>query len=293
MILEIKSIDQYIQVSKLVVDQKFTDFLIFRFDEVNSDAIISRKAYKQSFFEVSLEFNACCTFQVDGFHCPLDGSRISVIAPDRIQSQQIHKPSTNNNMGYSIFFEPSFLGEYLNFQHHKLNESVLSLDGYPAYYLSNEQLVELDTIFAIIHKEYHLYGNKSREILKRLMEVLFEKLKLWTSNEKGRTSSFVTNQFYQLLQSKFNLNWGVKEYAEKLGVTSKYLSDRLHKESGLTALEHIHALKAKEAKGLLQQTNLSIKEIAFKTGFESSEYFNNFFKKMVGKTPGAYRKNVQ
>jgi AraC-like DNA-binding protein len=40
---------------------------------------------------------------------------------------------------------------------------------------------------------------------------------------------------------------------------------------------------------LLTSTDLSIKEIAFRTGFGSSSTFNHKFKKVTGMTPVAYR----
>jgi AraC-like DNA-binding protein len=35
---------------------------------------------------------------------------------------------------------------------------------------------------------------------------------------------------------------------------------------------------------------LSIKEVAFQSGFEEEQYFCRFFKKTMGKTPSSYRK---
>lgn len=43
-------------------------------------------------------------------------------------------------------------------------------------------------------------------------------------------------------------------------------------------------------KRLLADTELSMKQVAFKTGFQHPEYLNAAFKKMTGQTPGAYRR---
>lgn len=287
------NIDGYLHDSGLTVEKKLNDFLIYRFDEVNGDAQITRKAYKQNFYEVSLEFNACCTFQVDGFLCPLDGSRISIIAPNRIQSQHVHHPSTESNRGYTIFFETSFLGDYFNTQRYAVKQGPLSSNGHPALYLNPNQLVELETLFSLIHREYNIYGEKAREVIRRLIEAIFEKLKIWSGQSQSVASSFTTAHFFELLPIYFRSSWGVKDYAEKLGVTPKHLSEKLYEESGLTALEHIHFFKVNEAKGLLKQTTLSVKEIAFQVGFENPEHFNSFFKKLTGISPGQYRKSSQ
>jgi len=41
---------------------------------------------------------------------------------------------------------------------------------------------------------------------------------------------------------------------------------------------------------LLSQTELSIKEIAFKLGFREPSHFNHFFKKQTNLTPALFRK---
>jgi AraC family transcriptional activator of pobA len=45
-----------------------------------------------------------------------------------------------------------------------------------------------------------------------------------------------------------------------------------------------------EAQRLLSYSSLSVKEIADALGFEDESYFNRLFSKVVGVSPGAFRK---
>ncbi len=61
------------------------------------------------------------------------------------------------------------------------------------------------------------------------------------------------------------------------------------KEFGLTPYDYLLDSRIKQAKTLLKNTNLRIKDIAFQTGFSDEHYFSDLFRKKTGKTPSSYR----
>jgi AraC family transcriptional activator of pobA len=77
--------------------------------------------------------------------------------------------------------------------------------------------------------------------------------------------------------------------ADRLNISTRYLSDLLKQETGKTAQEHIHLCLVAEAKSLLIQNDNNIAEIAFRLGFENPTYFSRLFKKEVGIPPHAFR----
>ena len=62
------------------------------------------------------------------------------------------------------------------------------------------------------------------------------------------------------------------------------------KAYGITPYNYVLGKKLGLAKRLLEDTNLSIKEISDKLCFADEYYFSNLFKRKVGVTPSAYRK---
>lgn len=61
---------------------------------------------------------------------------------------------------------------------------------------------------------------------------------------------------------------------------------------GKTAIELIHIGLINEAKNRLKQNELSVSEIAYTLGFDSSFYFSRLFKKEVGVTPLLFKKGL-
>lgn len=56
-----------------------------------------------------------------------------------------------------------------------------------------------------------------------------------------------------------------------------------------TFTQYLQQLRISEAQKLLQETDLSITEIAFRVGYENLSYFNRSFKNLSGKTPREFR----
>ena len=116
-------------------------------------------------------------------------------------------------------------------------------------------------------------------------------------NRKQLTGSTVT-KFNALLAANFEerktKNIGlptVSLMAEKLNISSRYLTDLLKQETGKTALELIHLFLIGEAKNLLTEGELNISEISHLLGFENTTYFSRLFKKEVGSTPNEFKGN--
>ena len=95
--------------------------------------------------------------------------------------------------------------------------------------------------------------------------------------------------FDALLQKHYLENKDVTFYAQKLNLTPNHLSETIKNLTGKSAKKRIEDALIFEAKSLLRQTQMSIKEITYWLGFEDDSYFVKFFKQAEGVTPNAYR----
>lgn len=96
--------------------------------------------------------------------------------------------------------------------------------------------------------------------------------------------------FRQLLARHFTEQKDVAFYAAHLHISPKYLSEILLAQLGKPAKTLIDEYIAMEAKSLLRQTTMSVREIANTLGYEDGSYFVKAFKKWEGLTPAAYKK---
>jgi AraC-like DNA-binding protein len=83
----------------------------------------------------------------------------------------------------------------------------------------------------------------------------------------------------------------VSYFAEKLNMSSKYLSSVLVSLTGHSTLHHIHNKLITKTKEKLSTTNLTISEIAYELGFEHSQSFSKLFKSKTKQSPLEFKTN--
>lgn len=81
--------------------------------------------------------------------------------------------------------------------------------------------------------------------------------------------------------------------ADKLSITSNYLSKLFKQITGEGCKDYIVRKRIEKAKILLETTSISVGEIAYMTGYNDANYFSAVFKKQIGSTPSEFRKNYQ
>ncbi len=80
------------------------------------------------------------------------------------------------------------------------------------------------------------------------------------------------------------------EISKKCGLSPSYFSYLFHKEYGITYKDWLLEIKIAHSKRLLENTDLSILDIALECGYESPSNFAQFFKRIIGMSPSQYRK---
>lgn len=102
------------------------------------------------------------------------------------------------------------------------------------------------------------------------------------------TSAFLT-RFYTLINTHFNKHYQTADYATLLQVSAVILNRRVKKMTGLNVSTHIKERMILEAKRLLINSDVSIKEVAYQLGFKEASYFSRYFTKATGQSPLHFR----
>ena len=97
--------------------------------------------------------------------------------------------------------------------------------------------------------------------------------------------------FLRLLeQGEFREHRDLAYYADRLCVTSKYLSETVKKYSGYPANHWINRYTALDISRLLRNPNVTIQELTDMFGFSSVSHLNRYVKKQLGVNPNEVRK---
>jgi len=90
-----------------------------------------------------------------------------------------------------------------------------------------------------------------------------------------------------------NLTLSLKEVSQSLHVHPTYLSREFSKYfDDLSFGDYIRKLRIEKSIQLLDDPKYSLSEVAYLTGFSDQSHFTRIFKKVTGKNPSAYKKNI-
>ena len=84
----------------------------------------------------------------------------------------------------------------------------------------------------------------------------------------------------------------LREAAGMVYVSPQHLSLLFRQQTGLSYSEYLTRLRLDRACRLLENPDLTIREIAELSGFADSDYFSRFFKQNTGVRPGEYRRRI-
>jgi len=111
-----------------------------------------------------------------------------------------------------------------------------------------------------------------------------------TDQPDAPAANRIAAAFTALLERDFRKGRGVAHYAAALGVTATHLSRCCKATSGRTASALLQDRVHFEARQMLRDTRLPIKDVAATLGFRSAAYFARAFQHKTGQTPSAFRK---
>lgn len=88
-----------------------------------------------------------------------------------------------------------------------------------------------------------------------------------------------------------NEDFGVNDICDELRISRVQLYRKVKTVLNCSVNDYIVTTRLQKAKYYIQHENLSISEIAFKSGFSSAAYFSTVFKSKFGVTPSAFKEN--
>jgi len=249
---------------------------------------------KNDYYTVLICFKGFSSIKV-GFHVfELNPRKIAIIPPDTIFSTM----GVSNSLDVKqVFFTKTFL-QKIFLKEGVIDELLLLNNNYPPVYDLNSRFQPVSDKFEAIRNEVNSQYAYHLDIIRLiLMEILYEYNRACEfcllGFEKNMNRNYqLTYEFKKLVDQSFSTGNSIGQYASKLNVSAKHLTEVVKEETGHTALQIIHERLLLESQYLLKHTTKSIKECALILGFETASYFSRFFKSHMSISPNAYRKKV-
>ena len=105
----------------------------------------------------------------------------------------------------------------------------------------------------------------------------------------SQDSQFVVNAAIDYMRNHLNEPFSVGKLVNHIGYGRSRLFELFRANTGMTPSDYLRRLRLEAARELLANTSRPVTEIAFKVGFNSSQYFSTVFLQYTGVTPTGFR----
>lgn len=132
------------------------------------------------------------------------------------------------------------------------------------------------------------YGRLEQE-LQELLDSLFER-----EGEKAGDRGKLAEEMTKYLELNYASKITAAELSRRFGLVPSYLSMVFRQARGVSPFEYLTQYRIRRAEEYLAgRKELTVREIAERTGFSDQLYFSKVFKKQTGRTPSAWRKGEE
>ncbi len=212
-----------------------------------------------------------------------------------IRKDQIQCFHDGSHQGHLLLFTEEYLLSYLDtIGTDKISELFNELLFGQHTVLNESPFEEALTVVKQIDQEFNQpLDEHTPGIIRNLLQVLTSKIHRIRSNTLSLVPEHkYTHQllaFQKLVETDGQKSRSVQYYAELLNVTAKTLNNITQRMLGKSAKQFVDDIITLKIKRLLINTNDSIKEIAYQSGFEEPSNLFKFFKRQTLQTPEVFR----
>lgn len=275
-------------------------FTILFLQDVMKELPIASIPFRPNFFSFLFIKDAFGNYTIDDLHFNMTPRTVYFTNPGNYRRFEWH----NITDTCLLVFNESYLKEQVHPDVYR-DFSFLLTETVEPRVLKPEQFLIIEELYRIIYREHHDHSPYKNKIIGSTLVTLLLKIKEYFFQDynpiyEGNRSSQIVKTFKQHLEQHFrelasgktDTQLRVQDYADKQFLHVNYLSSVISSKTGKSITAWIADKTIAEAKVMLHDKDLNIKEIAGRLGFLEASHFSNYFKKHTSQSPAEYRKQA-
>jgi len=264
----------------------------FSIEEINAEeSYMIENATQDNHYKIILLTQGHCHCHLGPVSLHMNTSCIGVIRPKQACTMLVDERTT----GFLLSFTYDYLQLMAGMPGTILPHLHAGLSEYYTIPVTATERVPITEIALQIVEEYRSFSSLREEMIRSLFRIFILYVcrlnKVKGDIDYNRCPPLV-KRFFALLENYFLRLKMPADYADMLAVTPAYLNELVKRSCGFTTSYCIQQRIVAEAKRLIMNSELSLKEISYRLGFDDASHFSKFFKKFTGKRYSDFRRQI-
>lgn len=259
--------------------------------QIHNSSYSMHTAHSHSYCEMYYLMSGACDILIKDSTYSISSGTVVFIPADTL-----HKTTYTGSASHErIYIE--FSDSYISDMYSEYGKTWLQLNLFNTFMLVPPQhRADFNAILSDIIKEQ----NNDNTFSGRMKKLYFQQLIItllryncienFPGTPNSKIADLSINDAMKYINSNYQYPITLASLAKLLNLNSSYLSLKFKSVNGIGFKEYLNNVRIGHAEKLLLETNKSITSIALESGFESSNYFGDIFKKRNGISPSEFRK---
>ncbi len=245
--------------------------------------------HDHEFYEMIAVTQGKCINMVEGTAMHLKAGDIVIMSPDTLHTLF----SGGDGREVNILIKPSYfdvLRDRLHFENTPFAEFMLNISksGGNKYIMFTETESAQSTLSLLLESAEKPHRALYREAVLTALFCQLDSCKASLS-ENTLYNSDIFKQIFSYTVNNYK-TVTLDTLCKVFSYTKPYICKLFKKSTGTTFSDNLASVRLRKAQSLLCTTDMTVEQICFEVGYESTEYFHRLFKKTFGITPLEYRK---
>ena len=254
--------------------------------DLPNKAVENLGAHRDDHYIFFLMISGDASLSVDFHELHIHGPSIYYLLPGQVH----HRISAEAANGWYIAVDTGLIPPH----YRDVFENQLVLQT--AFALNDKQLRQCNDLLSLVDEKYNEDETEPfnmpvvHSLLQSFLGIAASGFSSLSQPQSGLSRpAQLSQQFKKLLVQNVYTLKSPSAYASKLNVSESYLNEALKKATGMSVSYWIQQEVVLEAKRLLYYSELNVKQITHKLGYDDPAYFSRVFRNVTGTTPLAFR----
>jgi len=220
--------------------------------------------------------------------------------------RSLSEPNQPKLTVFNCIFKPEFIDsnlinskDFSDITYHFMFKSLFPKESNGAdLKLIDTQSDAMEELYEKMYREYNIKEDGYIEMVRAyVIELLVMIFRLYRKKESPTKSAesnrnLIIDKVIRYIQLNYSQDFNLNDLSFMTFLSRNYLCKLFKDCTGMTITEYAQKIRIEEACKLLKETDKKVINICFDVGYNDVKFFNKVFKRVTGKTPREYRKNV-